>query len=672
MRVDEPCGVRRSGGDSPGCGVGARLVPELSVTPLEPALRLVSSPAPIDWSNPPVRLVVLSVLGVAAAYVAWHLNRGWVPLDEGSLAHAAQRVLQGELPQRDFDDVYTGGLAYLNAATFRLLGTTLWSMRLGLFAAFLLWVPTVFYVASRFARPVLAAGITLLAVAWSLPNYPAPMPSWYNLFLATAGVAALLRHLEDPRARWLVAAGVAGGLSFLVKVIGLYYVAGVLLFLVFLAHERARTSTAAPQQRGRGYAAFVTVGLLLFVGALASVVRGRLTASDLIQFVLPGAALAALLARNEWAIPAGASRVRFRALAALVGPFLLGVLLPVALYLIPYARSGALGDFVSGVFLLPAKRLGHASFAASTGPMVALIPAAAVAFVAAWPALRGPRASLDRRALALIAFALVAILFASGGVAIVYRAVLFSFRGLLPVMAFAGAALLPRDRDVGPDATRRRARLVLLLGVTSVCTLVQFPFTVAIYFCYVAPLVALSAVAFCAYLDRPVPRALPALAVAFCTAFAVLRLNPSPLNDMDTSFERYPEVRPMRLDRAGLLVPLWQAGQYEATVDVVRQHARGEYIWASPDVPQLYFLSGYRNPTRSLFEFFDDTTGRSARVLRALEQHDVNLVVLNVSPQFSPRIPLAFYRELARRYPNSAFVEPYLIKWRDEPPARVQ
>jgi hypothetical protein len=155
------------------------------------------------------------------------------------------------------------------------------------------------------------------------------------------------------------------------------------------------------------------------------------------------------------------------------------------------------------------------------------------------------------------------------------------------------------------------------------------------------------------------------MAVAFCAAFAVLWLNDSPLNDMDVSHEEYPDVRPMRLDRAGLLVPLWQAGQYEAAVDVVRQHAHGEYIWASPDVPQLYFLSGYRNPTRSLFEFFDDTTGGSARVLRSLEEHHINLVVLNTSPQYSPRISLDLYRVLAKRYPNSALVVPYLIKWRE-------
>jgi len=332
---------------------------------------------------------------------------------------------------------------------------------------------------------------------------------------------------------------------------------------------------------------------------------------------------------------------------------------------VPYARADALGAFANGVFVLPAKRLSHASFAPPLRTLLALVPAAAIAIVVARPSSRVPRPALDRQALFLLGLVLIAILVASDSVGSVYRLVLFSLRGLVPVLAVGAVAHLARDRDMTPGASLRRERLMLLLSVTSVCMLVQFPFTVAIYFCYVAPLVALTTVAFAAYLDRPVPWVLPAMAIAFCTAFAVLRLNASPLNDMDLQFETYPEVRPMMLDRAGLLVPLWQAGQYEAAVDVVRKHARGRYIWASPDVPHLYFLSGYRNPTRSLFEFFDDTTGRSARVLRALDAHDVNLVVLNVNPQFSPRIPMELYRQLAARYPHSAFVEPFLIKWRD-------
>jgi hypothetical protein len=409
--------------------------------------------------------------------------------------------------------------------------------------------------------------------------------------------------------------------------------------------------------------AFATAALLLFIAALVSVVRGRPSAPDLIQFVLPGATIAALLVHNEWTRPAGDSARRVRVLARLLVPFLLGVLLPVVLYLLPYALSGALGAFVHGVFVLPAKRLGHAAFAPPLRTMLALVPAGVVTAAVAWP--RGSSRSLGRRELTLLGVALAVLLIASGSVSGVYRVVLHAIRGLVPVIAVVAAALLSRDDDRSAAAARRRARLVLLLSVTAVCMLVQFPFTVAIYFCYIAPLVVLTVAALLAYLDRPVPVALPAMAVAFCTAFAVMWLNDSPLNDMDVSHEEYPEVRPMRLERAGLLVPLWQAGQYEATVDVVRQHARGEYIWASPDVPQLYFLSGYRNPTRSLFEFFDDTTGRSARVLRALDERQVNLVVLNISPQFSPRISVELYRQLAKRYPNSVLVEPYLIKWRE-------
>src|SRR6185369_14855596 len=93
-------------------------------------------------------------------------------------------------------------------------------------------VPAFYYCASRWVSPAGAAVATLLAIVWTLPNYPASMPSWYNLFFATFGVAALFRHMDDPRARWLVVAGVCGGLSFLMKVVGLYYVAGVLLYLV--------------------------------------------------------------------------------------------------------------------------------------------------------------------------------------------------------------------------------------------------------------------------------------------------------------------------------------------------------------------------------------------------------------------------------------------------------
>ena len=67
---------------------------------------------------------VVGVVAVAISmWIAWsNLHQGWFPHDEGQLGQAAERILQGQLPHRDFDEMYTGGLSMLNAAQFRTVG----------------------------------------------------------------------------------------------------------------------------------------------------------------------------------------------------------------------------------------------------------------------------------------------------------------------------------------------------------------------------------------------------------------------------------------------------------------------------------------------------------------------------------------------------------------------
>jgi len=157
----------------------------------------------VSWGRPEIsstkwRFVLLVVWGISAIYSLHFIDRGWVPHDEGALAHSAERVLAGELPHRDFDEVYTGGLTYLHALAFQTLGTNLLSARFVLFFFFLTWVPALYYIASRFASPLPAGGAVLLAVTWSLPNYFAAIPSWYNLFFATFGMA-VTEALDEKR-----------------------------------------------------------------------------------------------------------------------------------------------------------------------------------------------------------------------------------------------------------------------------------------------------------------------------------------------------------------------------------------------------------------------------------------------------------------------------------------
>src|SRR4029453_7091374 len=68
------------------------------------------------------RWLLVAVVLASGLYVRPFVDKGWVPHDEGLLGQSAERVLAGQLPHRDFDEVYTGGLSYLHALAFKLGG----------------------------------------------------------------------------------------------------------------------------------------------------------------------------------------------------------------------------------------------------------------------------------------------------------------------------------------------------------------------------------------------------------------------------------------------------------------------------------------------------------------------------------------------------------------------
>jgi hypothetical protein len=156
----------------------------------------------------------------------------------------------------------------------------------------------------------------------------------------------------------------------------------------------------------------------------------------------------------------------------------------------------------------------------------------------------------------------------------------------------------------------------------------------------------------------------PVLGAAFLLAFAVFRVNTSRLYGMGVLYMPYPPTEVIDMPRAGLSVPDYEAKVYRLAVPILQAHARGGYTWAAPDAPELYFLSGLRNPTRTLFDFFDDTTGRSARILETLDRHAVTAVVLNDAPKFSPKLAPELAAEIRRRYPHAADVGKFQVRWR--------
>lgn len=472
-----------------------------------------------------ILLPILIVTWIASvAYMYPNLMRGWVPHDEGALAQAAERVLQGELPHRDFDDIYTGGLALFDAAAFRMFGTNLASLRWPMFLFFAAWVPALFYVASRFVSPLSSAAVTLLAVAWSVPNYAAPIPSWYNLFFAVFGAAALLRYLANNGTFWLFVAGICGGLSCLAKVTGLYYVAAVLLFFVF--REQAlimENPEGSSPRRFRFYSVAVVAGLLAFLLLVLKTVDWSLDWRRFVHFELPSLTLVILLLLREATMTRKTDKQRFTNLLRMCLPFLAGVLLPIVVFLLPYIMTHSVQSLITGVFVSHQKRLTFAMMAPLPHhPLHILGTLGLLALLYGTPKTSCP--TRWRQRMEFFLFLSGAIIF-TGISVVMYQFIWSSVVLLIPATAVAGSLLLWKDREPARINSVRQQQVFMLLAIVGVCSLVQFPFSAPIYFCYVAPLLVLAMVAVISSRERQL-RYIHGGLLVFYIAFAVLYATP--------------------------------------------------------------------------------------------------------------------------------------------------
>jgi hypothetical protein len=604
-------------------------------------------------------LALVLVLAASLAYVWLLLDRGWIPHDEGMLGESAVRVLRGELPHRDFDEVYTGGLSYLNALAFGLFGERLVAMRYMIFAVFAAWVPLVYYLASRFVRPLAAAGITLTSVVWSFPNYPAAMPSWYNLFLATASIAALFRFLETQRARWLAVAGFLAGLSILIKIVGLYLVAATLFFFVFM--EQSRGQLPEDDRRpSRWYGGLVTLACLGLMAALVLLIRTRLGLQEFVQFVLPGGMIAALLIAIERRVPQRAGADRLGYLLRLVGPYALGLLLPLFVFGIMYAGQDALRDLASGVFVNPLQRLSLA--ARRPPPLLAMLPAFLVAGILIVAGRLSPR---PRVLIAgVLALMLVPLLLPEEvqGIGVLGW---LSISQAIPIVVLVGAVGVLQNFPEPSTRSLESQRLMLLIAALALCSLIRFPWTNPTYFAYVAPLELLAVTAI-VNSKRWSVRPITAVFLVFYLIYPITWLTPMMYrehNDSADLLSREP-ITTVLPGRAGLRVRDSAAVEYDSLISLVRAEARGQFIYATPDCPEVYFLSGFRNPTRTMFDFFDEPADRTRRILGLLEGKAVNLVVLNAMPGHSERVSQDLAEAIAFRFPRRSVIGRFTVRWR--------
>lgn len=180
-------------------------------------------------------------------------------LDEGYFAQQAMRVLSGQVPFRDFDTLYTPGLEYVHALLFSVLSQPHLIAPRALSLVLRAASAALLYALARplVNQPLWAAvpGAVVLLGFDAAPDRWEPHPGWPSTVFALLAVWCLSRPATP---RWLVASGVAAGVSYAFK-----QNAGALTLLAILLFTRRRAALPV-----LGFAAVTVLWLVPLLVAL--------------------------------------------------------------------------------------------------------------------------------------------------------------------------------------------------------------------------------------------------------------------------------------------------------------------------------------------------------------------------------------------------------------------
>jgi hypothetical protein len=359
---------------------------------------------------------------------------------------------------------------------------------------------------------------------------------------------------------------------------------------------------------------------------------------------------------REWTVGRGPLAGRAARLFDLSWPFAAGVTLPIVLFVGWFWKQGAASDLVRGVLVLPLRRLSEATL---DPPLFASVFLAAPYI--AWLVAGGQRRSrwATGVVVAIVLACATALVF---GHPLAYRATWAVVRSM-PLVAVV--TLIATVNHLPPE---RRSQTVLVVIMAACVALVQFPYATPIYFCYGAAMTVLALTALVSGLGLEVRRSHLAVA-AYFFVFAVGFVNTSYAWNLGHEFLSYAPDRRLDLARGGLRVSAADQETYETLVAVLRDHAQGGTIYAGPDCPEVYFLSGFPNPTRAIFEFLTPESEDATSISELIREAPVRAAVINTNPEFSRPLDPAVIAVLERRFPSSLSVGRFVVRFGQPAPA---
>lgn len=172
------------------------------------------------------RNITLAIFLLMFIIVTLGVQLRWIPkfhdidIDSGVYSYAGTRILEGELPYRDFWDHKPPGIYYLNALAFKLLGLTPWALWwLGL-----VWITTIvvmlfliLFKLSGWTVASLATFFFLLTLHHPIVYKGGNFPETYALLPQVLIIWCTLMFFTSGNNRWIFLIGIFTAFAFLLK-----------------------------------------------------------------------------------------------------------------------------------------------------------------------------------------------------------------------------------------------------------------------------------------------------------------------------------------------------------------------------------------------------------------------------------------------------------------------
>lgn len=493
---------------------------------------------------------------IVVALVYWvTFDHEWIASDEGYYAHSAQRVLNGEIPHKDFHEIHPGYITWMNAFSMKVFGESFLSLRipivmLGLIQAILLF--QIF----KHKQGVIAVMSMLLITVMGLPATPNPTANLYALFFSVVAIRILIIN-EFHCQKWSVLLlGITIGCCILFR-----QLSGVLLgigvFVWVLSHGRMRIDLRDNEQVSKISKLILFIAVVLLISY--AVFKGDGFSKLLFSYPAIGVAIYAVyIARPE----------KNKAIFFFKWVFLGMILsfLPIAIYLVWH---GILFNWYYDVFVLPMSLLGmeflnHQSYS--------------VLFLSLLESFRSINSVVQ-----LVHF--------------------LSWMGLFLIPPIIGLAALKRLREIEVDNFETKDMHPLII-VGPVYAISAMHYEIALYLLWAIPPVLLASIVSLKNNSALKNIVIGWLFIVIFGVFSSTFRNPvwsgfpaSYVLDKPKLLERSYFLG----DKARLFLSKEDVDFYKRNLDFIAEHVKSnETIFSFPTHAEWYFLSGRKNPTKHL------------------------------------------------------------------------